>query len=111
MKSLKFVTLILLASLASLEISAQPRQINPDPSPLILLPREQELELALSAGPEHVRSDATVYVFGAKGYEKIRSGKNGFTIRRWLASPASPKSRMRSALHRRLASALPEGGR
>ena len=80
MRFLKFVTLILLASLASLEISAQPRQGNPDSSVPIFLPREQEVELALSAGPEHVRSDATVYVFGVKGYEKIRSGKNGFCL-------------------------------
>ena len=79
MKVLKFVTLILLVSLASLEIAAQPRQGNAESSSPILLPREQEVELALSAGPEHLRSDATVYVFGAKGYEKIRSGKNGFT--------------------------------
>ena len=79
MKFLKLVTLIVLASLASLEITAQPRQTNPDSSSLILLPRQQEIELALSAGPEHLRSDATIYVFGAKGYEKIRSGKNGFT--------------------------------
>src|SRR6188474_2894514 len=79
MKFLKFAIFIVLASLASLEISAQPGQRNPDSSPLILLPREQEVELALSAGPEHLRSDATIYVFGAKGYEKIRSGKNGFT--------------------------------
>jgi len=45
----------------------------------IFLPQEQEIELALSAGPEHLRSEATVYVFGKKGYERIRSGKNGFT--------------------------------
>jgi hypothetical protein len=46
---------------------------------LIFLPQQQEIELALSAGPEHLRTDATVYVFGKKGYERIRSGKNGFT--------------------------------
>jgi len=46
---------------------------------LIFLPQQQEIELALSAGPEHLRLDATVYVFGKRGYEKIRSGKNGFT--------------------------------
>ena len=79
MRFLNLVILILLASLASLEISAQPRQGNSDSNPLILLSREQEVELALSAGPEHLRSDATVYVFGAKGYEKVRGGKNGFT--------------------------------
>ena len=79
MKFVKFVMLIVIASPTNLQISAQTRQGNPDSSPLILLPREQEVELALSAGPEHLRSDATLYVFGVKGYEKIRSGKNGFT--------------------------------
>jgi hypothetical protein len=46
---------------------------------LILLPQEQEIELALSAGPEHLRLDATVYVFGKNGYRKTHSGTNGFT--------------------------------
>ena len=43
-----------------------------------LLPPEQEIELALKAGPIHLRDGATVYVFGAKGYEKVRTGANGF---------------------------------
>jgi len=43
-----------------------------------LLPPEQEIELALKAGPVHLRDGATVYVFGAKGYEKVRTGANGF---------------------------------
>jgi hypothetical protein len=46
---------------------------------LIFLPQEQEIELALSAGPEHLRPDATVYVFGKDGYRKTHSGRNGFT--------------------------------
>jgi hypothetical protein len=46
---------------------------------LELLPREQEIELAVSAAPEHLRKDATVYVFGKGGYEKARPGTNGFT--------------------------------
>jgi hypothetical protein len=48
-------------------------------SALELLPREPEIELATSAAPEHLRKDATVYVFGKGGYEKARSGTNGFT--------------------------------
>lgn len=43
-----------------------------------LLPPEQEIELALKAGPMHLRDAATVYVFGVKGYEKVRTGVNGF---------------------------------
>jgi len=46
-------------------------------SPALLSP-EQEIELALKAGPVHLRDGATVYVFGAKGYEKVRTGANGF---------------------------------
>jgi len=43
-----------------------------------LIPREQEIELALKAAPVHLRSEATVYAFGKNGYEKAREGKNGF---------------------------------
>jgi hypothetical protein len=45
----------------------------------ILLPQDEEIRLALEAGPEHLRADATVYVFGRDGYHKIRGGTNGFT--------------------------------
>lgn len=45
----------------------------------ILLPREQEIQTALEAGPEHIRAAATVYVFGKAGYRKVRDGTNGFT--------------------------------
>jgi len=45
-----------------------------------LMPREQEIELALSAAPEHLRQDATVYVLErSKGFVKAREGKNGFS--------------------------------
>jgi len=60
-------------------VSALPSEIDSDATTPIFLLQEQEIELALSAAPEHLRSDATVYVFGKKGYEKVRSGKNGFT--------------------------------
>jgi hypothetical protein len=46
---------------------------------LIFLERQKEIDLALSAGPEHLRAEATVYVFGKRGYELARGGKNGFT--------------------------------
>lgn len=52
---------------------------GPQTVTLIFLPQLKEIELALSAGPEHLRTDATVYVFGKTGYERIRNGKNGFT--------------------------------
>jgi hypothetical protein len=51
--------------------------VNPtDTQPLIN--REQEIELALKAAPVHLRKDATVFVFTTNGYEKVRTGSNGF---------------------------------
>ncbi len=45
----------------------------------ILLPEAKEIQLALEAAPEHLRADATVYVFGHDGYRRVRTGTNGFT--------------------------------
>lgn len=45
----------------------------------MLMPEAEEIQLALEAGPEHLRADASVYVFGKDGYRKVRSGTNGFT--------------------------------
>jgi hypothetical protein len=42
-------------------------------------PVERQIELALSAAPTEVSSKATVYVLGAKGFEKAREGTNGFS--------------------------------
>lgn len=76
MRKSGLIALILLA-LSLCGASAQ--SVRTQSRPLELLPREQEIELATSAAPEHLRKDATVYVFGKGGYEKARSGKNGFT--------------------------------
>ncbi|MGA2851757.1 MAG: hypothetical protein ABSE46_22365 [Terracidiphilus sp.] len=43
------------------------------------MPRERQIELALSAAPSEVSSKATVYILGPKGYEKVREGTNGFS--------------------------------
>jgi hypothetical protein len=45
----------------------------------ILLAQDEEVQMALEAGPEHVRAGATVYVFAKDGYRKVRTGSNGFT--------------------------------
>jgi hypothetical protein len=43
------------------------------------LPRDLEIQLALSALPPHLRDNATVYVLNpAKGFEVARRGTNGF---------------------------------
>lgn len=44
-----------------------------------LLPRVQEMEMALSAAPEHLRKEAAVYVLQRGGYVQARAGTNGFT--------------------------------
>lgn len=45
----------------------------------VTFPEAVESELALSAAPAHLRDGATVYVYGAKGFNKVRDGSNGFT--------------------------------
>jgi hypothetical protein len=43
------------------------------------VPRERQIALALSAAPAEVSGNATVYILGPKGYEKVREGTNGFS--------------------------------
>lgn len=50
---------------------------GPEPPPL--LPADQEIQLALSAAPEHLRDGAGVYILKENGYEKVRESKNNFT--------------------------------
>lgn len=54
-----------------------------------LLPRDLEIELAVSALPEAVRNGAAVYLLERGGYVQARSGGNGFTcvVRRSGAVP------------------------
>jgi hypothetical protein len=42
-------------------------------------PRERQIDLALSAAPTEVSSEASVNILGPKGYEKLREGTNGFS--------------------------------
>jgi hypothetical protein len=43
------------------------------------MPRDQQIRLALSAAPDVVAADASVYILGPRGYEKARDGSNGFS--------------------------------
>lgn len=79
MRFLQLLFLTLWLGFGTLNVFALSAAKVSDTTTLIFLPPDQEIELALSAAPEHLRSDATVYVFGRHGYEKVRSGKNGFT--------------------------------
>jgi hypothetical protein len=44
-----------------------------------LLPRELEIDLALSAAPKHLRDDATVWVLDKSGFAIAKKGGNAFT--------------------------------
>lgn len=66
---------LLLSLTASAEEKQSPKAMN-KPVPL---PRDLEIQLALSALPPHLRDNATVYVLNpAKGFEVARNGTNGF---------------------------------
>ena len=91
---LRCLCLLFALSLGSLIVLAAPKHVGrivatEDAQPLSsisdltpqsqgLLSPAQEIELALKAGPVHLRSEATVYTFGKNGYEKARAGTNGF---------------------------------
>jgi hypothetical protein len=44
----------------------------------MVLDKEKEIEMALTAAPENLRKDAAVYTLGPNGYMKVRDSKNGF---------------------------------
>jgi hypothetical protein len=78
----KKTTLAGLLSIAVLCSSAAAQDKPKDPSVHLAtasMPREQQIDLALSAAPTEVSSKATVYILGLKGYEKVREGTNGFS--------------------------------
>ncbi len=80
MTSTRSTKLLLLAALAMSPGCAAAAQHNATPTKgLVLLPPELELDLALAAAPAHLRSAASVYIFGTTGYQQVRSGTNGLT--------------------------------
>ncbi len=44
-----------------------------------VLPAGAEAELARSAAPPHLRAEASVYVYGRRGFVRHQAGTNGFT--------------------------------
>lgn len=77
MKTCRIVALVL-SVLFSLTASAQNRQASGTPI-IDPLPRDLEIQLALSALPRHLRDDATAYVLNpAEGFEVAQKGTNGF---------------------------------
>ena len=71
--------LIISGLLASLTASAEDKQGYALKNKIEPLPRDLEIELALSALPPHLREGATVYTLNPeKGFEVARKGTNGF---------------------------------
>lgn len=65
--------------LLSLTANAQNMQTHKGMTKIQALPRDLEIQLALSALPPHLRDSATVYVLNPdRGFERIRKGSNGF---------------------------------
>ncbi len=77
----KFLTAwITLALLVSLTAGAQNQQPANRPGTIVPLPRDLEIQLALSSLPPHLRENATLYVLTPdKGFEVARTGTNGFS--------------------------------
>lgn len=79
--SLKTWTLFaLVATLPSLASAHSTSPTNSD-KPAVhydaSVPRDRQMQLALSAAPPEIAGKATVYILGPKGYEKAREGSNG----------------------------------
>src|SRR5260370_33140456 len=79
-KMRRIQTIVVIAGLLfSLTAIAQNKQTPKVMNKIEPLPRDLEVQLALSALPSHLRDDATVYVLNpAKGFEIAREGTNGF---------------------------------
>jgi hypothetical protein len=60
-------------------VVASPQILSAQQKAFSVIPREQEIALALSAAPSDVAKNASVYVYGDAGYVRERAGTNGFT--------------------------------
>lgn len=79
MKTVRTIMVIMIVLSASLTASAEDKQGYGMKTKIEPLPRDLEIELALSALPPHLRKEATVYVLNPdKGFEVAREGTNGF---------------------------------
>jgi hypothetical protein len=74
---LRYLLAISLLSIGAGVFHSQIKAAGTNQSQALLSP-EKEIELALKAAPIHLRKAATVYTFGKGGYEKARTGTNGF---------------------------------
>lgn len=73
------ITVLIASLLFSVTANAQNKQYSGGINKIEPLPKDLEIQLALSALPPHLRDSATVYVLNPdKGFEIARQGTNGF---------------------------------
>ncbi len=73
------IIVVIVGLLFSLTASAENKQTPEVMNKIEPLPRDLEIQLALSALPPHLRDNATVYTLNPdKGFEVARKGANGF---------------------------------
>jgi hypothetical protein len=72
---------LLVAGALALSLIGLSARVNAAQTPVYpkLLPANQEIAIALSAGPKVVQAGAGVYVLEARGFVKVRESTNGFT--------------------------------
>jgi hypothetical protein len=79
MRKIQIIIVVIAGLLFSLTASAQDKQAPRVMNKIEPLPRDLEIQLALSALPPHLRDNATVYILNpAKGFEVAHKGTNGF---------------------------------
>src|SRR5271157_3293089 len=79
MRKVQAIVLVAGLLLFSLAAAAEDKQAPKMTNKIEPLPRDLEIQLALSALPPHLRDNATVYVLNPdKGFEVARKGTNGF---------------------------------
>ena len=72
------IMIVIVGLLLSLTASAEDKQTPNVMNKIEPLPRDLEIQLALSALPPHLRDNATVYILNPdKGFEIARKGANG----------------------------------
>jgi hypothetical protein len=73
------IIVVMVVLVFSLTAIAEDKQARTATNKIEPLPRDLEIQLALSALPPHLRDNATVYVLNPdKGFEVARTGTNGF---------------------------------
>ena len=75
----KVLAVVAILSLTMSTAESRSAELQKRARPLPEIPADQQIEIAMSAGPAHISEKATIYVLGTKGYIQARTGTNGFS--------------------------------